>query len=560
MRKRLGLLSILIALSVIFTACKKINIIVDDDSQLDNAGEVVTRRDTVNIPLKKLSSLNPLESKEADYYNFSKLIYQSLFEFNKEERVIPLLVEEYKILGEGKVVEFELKEGIKWHNGEELSTSDVEFTIEMLKGLDKNTIYYKLLDSAIGNFDSLAISKSIDLNIIDSRNATIVFNKTYGNNLEALTFPILNEASYDEEFKPIGTGPYKFIDYNGSEGIKLEKNSDYWDGEVAIENINGKLFDNDSMVLKAFQDRRVDFASGSAIDLKEYSKDSNAKMLEYISPEYEFLSYNLKNNILSGEEGKQIRQAIYYGIDIQSIIADVYQGHATQTDTPIRIDSFLAEDVERFYGYSMEKATSILESIGFKYLDKEGVLTNLEGEKLEFRLVTNFLNDRRKKIAKLIKKDLEKVGINIILDYPLGDLENVDRVDQVMLDQEWDELNSIISYGNYDLAVLGWETSVVQDISFMFHSSYLKKGTNINFYNDGKIDNLLSDMYFSRRDRKVTIAKELQEYIMEELPYGSLFFENGALLMDRKIKGPLEPDFHNLYRGLEKCKIESVKD
>lgn len=223
MRKRLGLLSILIALSVIFTACKKLNVIVDDDSQLDNAGEVVTRRDTVNIPLKKLSSLNPLESKEADYYNFSKLIYQSLFEFNKEERVIPLLVEEYKILGDGKVVEFELKEGIKWHNGEELSTSDVEFTIEMLKGLDKNTIYYKLLDSAIGNFDSLAISKSIDLNIIDSRNATIVFNKTYGNNLEALTFPILNEASYDEEFKPIGTGPYKFIDYNGSEGIKLEK-------------------------------------------------------------------------------------------------------------------------------------------------------------------------------------------------------------------------------------------------------------------------------------------------------------------------------------------------
>ena len=129
-----------------------------------------------------------------------------------------------------------------------------------------------------------------------------------------------------------------------------------------------------------------------------------------------------------------------------------------------------------------------------------------------------------------------------------------------MLDQEWEELNRIISSGNYDLAVLGWETSLVQDISFMFHSSYLKKGTNINFYNDGKIDKLLSDMYFSRWDRKVTIAKELQEYIMKELPYGSLFFENGALLMDEKIIGPLEPDFYNLYRGLEKCKIESVKD
>lgn len=556
MKKKVFFVSILLILSILFSSCNSIGNL----EAKDNKGKEIVEKPSsfdgkIVIPLTKLNTLDPLENNNFTYYNFSKLIYQGLFEFDKNLEVIPLLVDNYSIEDEGKTIALELKQDIYWHNGDKLTTEDIVFTIDTIKNLDDESIYKNRIASALGNFKSFNMKTSIKTNIIDESKIEIYFDDIYANNLEALTFPIINKNSYsksDGGYLPIGTGPYKYEAYNGSSGVDLIKNDKYWNGKVNIAKILGRVFQDEDLILKAFEDGRTDFAISTGIDLEKHKNDSSMRVLEYISPEYEFLGYNFKNKLLNGEKGELIRKAIYYGINRQEIIEKVYLGHATQVDTPIHPDSYLTKDVTNIYGHYIDKAKDILKSSGFVVVDSDGILHDNLGRRLSFRLITNSSNKDRMKAAEIIKESLKDIGIEILLEYPKIDS---DSLDNEKIDVEWKLLNKSIQDGKYDIALLGWELSLVQDISFMFHSSFKYSGSNFISYNDKIMDNLLEDAYLNSREDKKKAYEDLQVYIMEKLPYGSLYFTNKSLVLRSNIKGPLEPTSFNLYRGLEKCKV-----
>lgn len=556
MKKRMTIISVFLILSIVFSSCGVIRKEQDetkDKSDLEKEKQEAIR-DELNIPLTRLNTLDPLNSGNFTYYNFSKLMYQSLFEFDKDLKPVPLLAEDYSIEDEGRTIEIELKDHIYWHNGDKLTSRDVDFTIEKLKDLNDESIYTNIFKSALGNFSKFNMKNIISTTVVDESVIRINFNKSYGNSLEVLTFPIVHKGSYssDGKFEPVGTGPYKYKEYNSSQGATLLKNDDYWDGEVNISKINGKVFEDKDSILKAFEDGRVDFAYSKGVDLKKYEKDSNVKILEYISPEYEFMGYNFQNKLLSGKNGKKIRKAIYYGIDRQEIIKKVHQGHATQVDTPIHPSSYLTESVTNIYGYNAEKSKGILKEAGFGVLENDGILKDSLGKRLSFELVTNYSNPYRRQTAEIIKKNLEEIGIEIILKYPYKDMETLANED---VDKEWEGLNKIIKKGDYDVSLLGWEISEITDISFMFHSSFINSGSNVTYYKDTYMDSLLEDIYFTTSKEKTVKYINLQEKIMDDLPYASLFFKNKALLLRKNISGHFEPTFFNLYKGVEKYKL-----
>ncbi len=560
MNKKNFIISFIFILTIITSACSNIdNINIESDKSevklIDDNKDSI--RDELNIPLTNIITLDPLENKNPDYDNFIKLVYESLFEFDESLKVTPLLVENYDIKDEGRLIELKLRDSIYWHNGDELTSEDIAFTIEQLKKSDSDTIYSKKNTSALGSLNNFNMSKDIDVKIIDKKNIQIYFKETYGNNLESLTFPIVNKKSYDldDEYRPIGTGPYMYEEYKNSQGISLIKNDKYWNGQVNISKINGKFFENIDLMLQAFEDGRIDILNSRGSDLEKYRKNPHVEILEYVSGEYEFLGFNFKNKIFSGKDGKKIRKAIYYGIDRQAIIGRVYDGHATQVDRPFHPNSYLSENIINSYGYNIEKSKALLREAGFTNLDKDEILKDNLGRKLEFRLITNFSNELRRKTAEIIKEDLKKIGINIILDYSKVNIGNLNDEE---IDKEWIDLNNTLNSGGYDLAILGWEISVVPNISYMYHSSFIERDSNFIKYEDKFMDETLQLLYSSSREEKSDIAEKLQLYIMDELPYASLFFRNEGLLLKNKIEGPLEPSFYNLYKNIEKCKIIGI--
>lgn len=553
MKKKITFISFILMLSIIIISCSSFKKVDNKYSIGEQEIEKSSiHRDKIVIPLIAIDTLDPLENNSFDYYNFSKLMYDGLFEFDNNLNIIPSLVDTFDIEDDGKTVVLKLKNDIYWHNGDILTTEDVAFTIDTIKTLKDEGIYKKRILSALGNSKHFDINSSIKTNIIDDNIIEIYFDNTYSNNLEALTFPIINESSYnlaDQLYTPIGTGPYKYVDYNSSEGISLIRNDNYWNGEVNIPAIQGKIFKDEKLIFTAFEDGRVDFINGTKESLEKYKEKSNIKILEYVSPEYEFLGYNFKNKLL---KGAAIRQAIYYGINRQEIIEKVYLGHATQVDTPLHPNSYLIDEVINIYGHNMDKAKGLLSSVGFNYMGDDGILEDGMGNRLSFRLITNSSNNDRMKTAMIIKENLKKIGIEILLEYPKENSDNIDR--------EWELLNKDIQDGKYDIVLLGWELSVIQDISFMFHSSTEHSKTNFIKFDDGIMDHLLELTFLGSREDKKRVYENLQIYIMENLPYGSLYFFNRLLLTSDNIEGPLSPTFFNLYRGLEKCEILETRE
>ncbi|NLY86635.1 MAG: peptide ABC transporter substrate-binding protein [Tissierellia bacterium] len=565
-------LLILIALLVLITACQAQNDLSPDNDINEEIDDVVeyspVEGGNVILPLTNFDTLNPLMTENSSYYFFSKLIFEGLFDFDKNLNIIPQLAKDYTIENDGKIVVIQLKDNIFWHDGERFTAYDVEFTINTIKYANADTTYKQMFSKSMGSFSPSDIRRIMDVSVLDDTSIQITFDRAFSNNLEVLTFPIIPKHRFStgkgsnqdykkalemEDYTPIGTGPYKFHSYEKTKEIILSSNENYREGKPYIDNITGMVLDNEEDILTAFETGQIHMATTISVDWDKYEQNSRIKAFEFVSGNYEFLGFNFEKEIFSGERGRSLRKAIAYGIDRQSIIQNLYLGHGTQIDVPIHPDSWLLSDKGNTYGYNLELAKKEISKLGWADNDKDGILEDEEGNKITLNLLTNTYNLMRLKTAELIKEDLEKLGIAINI------IPNEEKTDDITLEDienQWEEINDLLSSGNFDMVLLGWQLSVIPDLSFAFHSSQIEYNTNFIRYSNDTMDQLLETVFLDgNRDRKIEHYDKLQSFIIEDLPYVSLFFKNKALLVDTKIMGELDPTFFNPYRGIEKAYI-----
>lgn len=520
------------------------------------------------LPLTPLNTLNPLLSENLFYYHFSKLIFEGLFELDNNLDVIPVLAKDYSIREEGKVINIKLKENVKWHDGEKFDAEDVAFTINTIKFASEDTVYKKMLNDTFGSFSPANINRIINVEVLGPYELNIVFDRSFSHGLETLTFPIIpkhkfvadreNKKSYiaalsEEDYTPIGTGPYKFKNYEKYKSITLNFFNEYREGRPYIDEIKGKVLEDEELILTAFETGQVDLTIPIDIDWEKYDQNNRIRIYEFISQNYEFLGFNFSNKILGGENGKRIRKAFAYGIDRQGIIQRVYLGHGTQADVPIHPNSWLLWEGANIYGYNPTKAREELEKIGWKDINGDGFYEDENGEEIVFKLLTNSSNPLRLKTADMVAENLNKIGIKVLRDYSEAVPDNL--TDEI-LDEKWEELNQKLLKGDFDLVVLGWHLSSVPELSFAFHSNQIKSGTNFIGYKDEKMDEILMEVFSAiNRDDKSKKFEKLQSHIVEELPYISLLFRNNALLVDKKVMGNIDPSFFNIYNNISEWYI-----
>lgn len=537
-----------------------------EDSQVINT-EGPVEGGQIILPLTTFNTLNPLKTENQYYYHFSKLIFEGLFEFNHDLNIEEQLAESYKISDDGTLIEIKLKDNILWHDGEKFKAEDVIFTIDTIKYANNDTSYGEMFLETFGVYKSVNIKNIIDASALDDRNLIIRFGSGISNNLEVLTFPIVPKHIFTigqatnkdflnalkiNNYEVVGTGPYKFNSYDKMKQINLKSNENYRDGKPYINEIIGKVIGTEKDILTAFETGQINVATTVDVDWEKYNQNNRINTLEYISPNYEFIGFNFSKEIFSGEEGQILRKAIAYGIDRQRIVETVYLGHGTQIDVPIHPNSWLLSEDANSFGYDLNQAKAELKKIGWEDRDGDGLLENNNDENITLNMLTNPSNLMRLKTADMIKEDLLKLGIilNVESEYPKNNIVKEE------LDEEWIKINGQLKKGDYDIALLGWQLSIIPELSFAFHSSKISSNTNFIKYSNEDMDNILEGIFGEgNRGKKIEGYGNLQKHIVTDIPYISLFFKNKALLIDSKIIGDLNPIFLNPYKGIEKSYI-----
>ncbi|MFW6381261.1 MAG: ABC transporter substrate-binding protein [Bacillota bacterium] len=165
------------------------------------------------------------------------------------------VIEDYAIQDEGRVYIFEIKEGLKFHNGEELTVEDVKFTYEAM--MDKELAsphrdYYKdIVDLEIVDDNTLKVT-------LDNRNVTFLTTGRLRNHV--LPEDYIEEVGWDGfEQNPIGSGPYQFVSHEPGQRIVLEKYDDYWHQESTIDRLEFLFYPEISSAIMALEAGEIDY-------------------------------------------------------------------------------------------------------------------------------------------------------------------------------------------------------------------------------------------------------------------------------------------------------------
>ena len=488
-------------------------------------------QNTLYLPSEEIDTLNPVISQSEDVYYLSKLIYSSLFTFDENLGIEPGLVSEYSINTDRAFVEITLKKGVKWHDGKTLKASDVAFTVNTMKAAGKSCPYY---DKVKKINSSYAKSASVVM---------IYFNNNYNCSLDDLTFPIVSSSQYSSSgafiaavdgFKPVGTGQYKYKSYSKKKQLRLVPNEEYY-GERAEKNITVTLLPERDLAANVMEIDSVTCYVDSAANRKSIALDREYKIYDIPSSDVEFIVLNTEGKYLSR---KEMRQAVAYAVDTESILEKAYMGDGILTDTIYYPDFLGVKDTLQEYSRDVTKAEDILSSLGFIDRNSDGYREDNSDKNISLRILVKKSNATRNAAAVLIKKNLDAAGIDSeIISLPKSEYLNA------------------IKNKEFDLLITGYTIEESYDLRSFFNGR-----SEWGYYN--------YDLFMKAREleRLYTPDEYREKYsqlkaaLLEQLPYLPLCYKKMSLIGVSTFEAEFLPMFNNVYKNCATWSWSIIKE
>jgi len=501
------------------------------EEQVETAPIEPTKGGEMILSLRTPKTLNPLLNEEYTVDQISKLIFDTLIDFDETQKPIPNLASEWTFSDDGTVLTIKLRSDVKWHDGEPFTAKDVIFSLDTIKKAQESAPYKKCIQN-INSYKS-----------IDEYSLKIVYNQPFSGALYGLYFPIIPAHVYGGktestvgEIKPVGTGAYMFSEFIPTKELILTVNNNWFKGQPYIEKIKAVITPDEETDLYSFEQGQIDVIGTDVVDWEKYSEQENTRIHEYITSYYDFIGLNFNKPLF---QDKNLRKAIAYAIDRETLLENQYLNHGVITNSPINPESWLYNKETEQYNFDLEKSKQILKDAGWNDSDNDGILDKPNnGNKIDisFTLLVSSENIQRKEVAYEIQRMLNEAGMSI----------QVEEVSQ----EEF--LNRLLSK-NFDAFLGGWKLSPIPDFTFAFHSAQIEVGTNYVSFRSEQMDALLQQAFTAVGEEKMKNAYgNLQKYISDELPYISLYFRTAALITNERIQGEIKPK--------KECIIGNIQD
>jgi peptide/nickel transport system substrate-binding protein len=451
------------------------------------------------------------------------LVYNGLTKIDKDLNVIADLAERWEVSDDAREIVFYLRKGVKWHDGRPFTAKDVKFTYDTILNPSTACPYVS------------GYSDITDVEEVDENTVKFVYKEPYAPALLKLGMGIVPEHLFSKEKdlrrsqyarKPIGTGPYKFVEWKSGEYMILEANDEYFVHTPRIRRYVYRIIPDQSVQFLELVTGGVDSMELNPYQFLYRSQtaefNDTIEKYRYLSNSYTFVGYNLKDPILSD---KRVRQALSYAINEKEIIDSVLLGQGETTTGPFMKDSPYYDHSARAYAYDMMKAAMLLREAGWSDIEGTGTLSK-DGRELRIVIATNQGSQVREDAATVIQGQWAKLGIKTEI--------------QVVA---WSAfLNQFIDKRNFQAVILGWTVPPDPDIFAVWHSrSAGKGGLNFVSFSNERVDELIEKgrREFSGEVRK-EIYREAHRLIAEEAPYTFLFTPYALPAVNRRIKG-IEP-------------------
>lgn len=314
----------------------------------------------VALPLEP-NSINPPNGADRMAGNVINQIFESLLAIdNSTGEVIPSLATEWEVADDGSVYSFTLREGVTFHDGSAFNAQDVVATFEA--GADPANAY-------AGSYDGVVVEVVDDFNVnIMPPSPDVTFLRTMAETPIISDEQFAAEGNAGIESNPIGTGPFKFVEWSKGDRLVLAANTDYWeDGKPHLAEVIFRPIPESSTRLAAIQTGEVHVVN--RLNSDEAASLEGVSGVDVVTYPADRVYYIAFNNLTTGvglpTEDKLVRQAMNYAVDRQAIVDGLFNGNARLstgfvTPSNLGFDESLAP-----YPYDPEMAKQLLGEAGF---------------------------------------------------------------------------------------------------------------------------------------------------------------------------------------------------
>jgi peptide/nickel transport system substrate-binding protein len=487
---------------------------------------------------KDPDSLNPILSSSAYGSSVYSLVYASLFDYNEKWEPTPSLADTWKFSEDGLTLTINLKKGVKFHDGNELTADDVVFTFKTI--MDKEYTGPRASDLA-DVADIKAADKSTVVVTLKQPSAPILENLNYGI-LEKKQFDGIAVKDMDKaeaNFKPIGAGPYKFVDFKRGQFVVLERNENWYmsqqyNGAPFIKKITYKVIPEDATAEAALENGEVDWLEPDPKDVTRLDKDFANKLVRYDWERngWGYITLNVTRPHLND---KLVRQALTYGLNRQSIIDGLMDGRAVIPAGPIPPVSWAFDPSLKPAPYDVAKAKSLLEQAGYK-LNAQGIMEK-NGQPLKLTFYASSGSSLIEGIAAIAKKNWKDIGVD--LDVQLMDFNAL--------------LDNYMKPGKFDVTFSGMSLSLDPDQTNLFHTKSVG-GFNRGRYSNPRVDELFDKgLRETDQSKRKAIYTEYQKIMTEDAPAIFVYANKYSHFVNKRIQGVVNfpgagADFSYIYR------------
>lgn len=468
------------------------------------------------------STLLPVLAADSASSAINSLIYNGLLRYNAQLKLEGELAESWEVSDDNRTLTFHLRRDVRWHDGEPFTSSDVKFTYELYINPEVPTAYAEAFRQVarVEAPDPYTVIVHYDLPYAPALLswATAIHPRHLLAGADVVRSPLAR--------RPIGTGPYRFVEWKSGEKIVLEANRDYFEGSPFIKRVVYRIIPDVSTQFLELRTGSLDFMGLTPLQYDRQTDTPafrrNFNKFRYLNFGYTYLGYNLKRPLF---QDKRVRQALSYAIDEQELIDGVLLGYGKIATGPYKPDTWVYNPNVRRYHYNPDKARQLLAEAGWYDTTGDGILDK-DGQRLAFTIITNQGNDLRIKTGEIIQQRFREVGVDVRL-----------RV------VEWATfLKEFINPGNFDATILGWSGGPEPDQFNIWHSSKTAPG-ELNFigFEHPEVDELLERgrRVFDQQQRKEYYDR-FQEILAEEQPYTFLYVSEALPAVHRRFRG-IEP-------------------
>jgi ABC-type transport system substrate-binding protein len=492
------------------------------------AGNIL-RYPLINTPTK----FDPATVQDGDTIDLIQNMFEGLTTWGENNTPVPNLAEKWEISSDGKTYTFNLKKGVKFHNGREMKADDVAFSINraVSPSINSETVGNYLND--IVGFADVQSGKAKEMSgikVIDDYTISITIDKPRPYFLGKLTYPtsfvVAKEAVADG--KPmnsikemVGTGPFMAEDYVSDQMFKLKAFKDYHNGAPKIDGIERPIYKDPISRFNAYNRGEIDMIALQRQDVKAVLEDPKLKsqLIYYPRPSIYYVGMNL--GMVKPFKDKRVRQAIAMAIDRDLIVNETLGGQNTRADGILPPGVLGHREHAAVYPFDVKKAQQLLAQAG--YPGGKGfpaIKIAFRGEQSDVQLVAD-------SVAQQLKQNL---GITVGQE-PM----------------EWGAYLERNNAKKNPFFHMRWAADYLDPQNFI--SLFFLKDGNENkiYYSNPRVDELCTAADAELDETKrLNMYAEAEDIVLQDAPWVPIYFQRDAELISPRVKGLRDSLFGHL--------------